>query len=95
MLEARDGHDALSIAHEYSKEIHMLITDVVMPGLSGRHLADRLSHLRPHIRVLYSSGYAEGITMNAGVEGRLPLLAKPYPPAELLYRVREILDGNA
>jgi hypothetical protein len=59
------------------------MTDVVMPGLSGRHLADRLSTLRPGIRVL--CGYSGGITTGAGLARGLPLLSKPYPPAELLY----------
>ncbi len=94
VLEARDGDEALTIAREYGKEIHLLITDMVMPGLSGRLLADRLTALRPDIRVLYSSGYSES-TLHAGLDGHPTLLAKPYPPAELLHRVREILDGQA
>jgi PAS domain S-box-containing protein len=94
VLEARDGEEALSIAQQYGSEIHILMTDVVMPGLSGRHLADRLSTLRPGIRVLYSSGYSENITTGAGLARGLPLLSKPYPPAELLYKIREILDAK-
>jgi CheY-like chemotaxis protein len=92
VLEARDGDEALAIAQHYEGTIDILVTDVVMPGLSGHQLADRLSLIRPGIRVLYSSGYSENITAGAGLAQGVPLLTKPYPPAGLLHKIREILD---
>lgn len=93
VLEARDGDDALSIAKQYDGVIHLLVTDVVMPGLSGRQLVDRLVQVYPDVKILYSSGYSANVTEGAGLELALPLLAKPYALAELLHKVRETLDG--
>jgi nitrogen-specific signal transduction histidine kinase len=95
VLQARDGAEALSIVQQHSGVIDLLLTDVVMPGLSGRDLADRVAILRPTIRVLYSSGYIPssiaGITGHAGPA----LLSKPYPPLTLVRTVREVLDAPA
>jgi FixJ family two-component response regulator len=73
----------------------LLITDVVMPGLSGRELASQFATERPEMRVLYTSGYAETITMRAGVHRDVPLLAKPFLPNDLVRLVRERLDSPA
>ncbi len=89
ILEARDGDEALAIARGHSGPIDLLITDVVMPGLSGRELAVRLREERPHIRVLYTSGYTEKILVRTGFESDLTLLAKPFLPADLLHKVGE------
>jgi two-component system cell cycle sensor histidine kinase/response regulator CckA len=91
VLEARDGEEALSVAQQYDDTIHILITDIVMPGLSGCQLGDRLSTLRPGMHILYTSGYS-GNLKSAGLARGLPLLSKPYAPAELLYKVREMFD---
>ena len=95
VLQARDGAEALSIVQQHSGVIDLLLTDVVMPGLSGRDLADRVAILRPTIRVLYSSGYIPssiaGITGHAGPA----LLPKPYPPLTLVRTVREGTDAPA
>ncbi len=94
VLEARDGEEALQLARsDRHREINLLITDVVMPGLSGRELAVQLATERPDMRVLYTSGYAEAVTMRTGLEHGVPLLAKPFLPNELLRRVRESLDS--
>jgi DNA-binding response OmpR family regulator len=82
----------LARSHRH-RDIHLLITDVVMAGLSGRDLALQLATERPGVRVLYTSGYAEGVTMRGGMEHGVSLLAKPFLPNELLQRVRESLDG--
>lgn len=94
VLEARDGDEAIGIAAGREGPIHLLVTDVIMPGLSGRHLAKSLSALRPHIGVLYCSGYSAEVREGAGLVRDLPLLAKPYPLPELLHKVREILDDQ-
>jgi ActR/RegA family two-component response regulator len=64
-----------------------------MPGLSGGDLALQLANDRPDMRVLYTSGYAEDITMRSGVRRGLPLLAKPFVAGDIVRRVRETLDG--
>jgi PAS domain S-box-containing protein len=89
VLEARDGDEALGIARAHSGAIDLLITDVVMPGLSGRDLADRLKEYQPSVRVLYTSGYTENIIMRNSLEGDLRLLAKPFLPSDLLRTVAE------
>jgi CheY-like chemotaxis protein len=94
VLDARDGDEALTIARRYSRTIHLLITDVVMPGLSGRDLAARLSVERPDVRVLYTSGYTENVMMRAGFEHGLTLLAKPFLPNDLLRKVRETFGAT-
>jgi DNA-binding response OmpR family regulator len=66
-----------------------------MPGLSGRDLALQLAADRPEMRVLYTSGYAEGITMRAGLERGVTFIAKPCLPNDLVQRVRETLDSTA
>ncbi len=95
VLEARDGEEALRSASLHDGAIHLLVADVVMPGLSGRDLAGRLAAERPNLRVLYTSGYNENMMMRAGLEkfekGQV-LLTKPFRPAELLQKVRETLQ---
>jgi CheY-like chemotaxis protein len=68
-----------------------LIADVVMPGLSGPDLAERLNVERPDTRVLYTSGYTENLMIRAGFEHGLATLAKPFLPADLLRKVSEVL----
>ncbi len=92
VLEGRDGEDALAIAHQQRAVIHLLITDVVMPGLSGPDLAAHLRKEWPAMRVLYTSGYGENITTRTGVEHGVPVLGKPFLPMDLLREVREVLD---
>jgi two-component system, cell cycle sensor histidine kinase and response regulator CckA len=91
VLDARDGDEALAIAHQYGGPIHLLIADVVMPGLSGRDLSQRLNMERPGIPVLYTSGYTENLMVRAGFEQGLALLAKPFLPADLLRKVAEVI----
>jgi two-component system cell cycle sensor histidine kinase/response regulator CckA len=91
VLDARDGDEALDIARRYEGPIHLLIADVVMPGLSGRDLAERLNLERPGIPVLYTSGYTENLMLRAGFEQGLTLLAKPFLPVDLLRKVDEML----
>ncbi|MFN3653448.1 MAG: PAS domain S-box protein [Armatimonadota bacterium] len=93
VLEAESGTAALSLAAAHDGEIHLLLTDVVMPGMSGRELADRLGELRPSTRVLYMTGHTDDAVLRHGVErsGAL-LIQKPCSPLELAVRVREVLD---
>lgn len=93
VLEASDAFKALEIAGETTGGIDLLLTDVVMPGMSGRALADKLTALRPSIRVLYMSGYTDGAVARHGVlESGISILRKPFTRAELTERVEEVLS---
>lgn len=93
VLTASGPEDALRIAREYDAPIHLLLTDVVMPGMKGPELADRLRGMRPAVRVLYMSGYAEeAIASHGAVDVHGDFIEKPFPPHVLLGRVRGILD---
>ena len=92
VLEAAGGEEALRIANGHAGGIHLLLTDVVMPGLSGSELATALSLRRPETRVLYMSGYADDSIVRRGVlEPGVALLAKPFTPDGLLRKVSEVL----
>jgi signal transduction histidine kinase/CheY-like chemotaxis protein len=94
VVEAGDAAAALAAAAASEEPIHLLVTDVVMPGMSGRDLAEALSRVRPALRVLYVSGYSHETIAHRGVldEG-IEFLQKPFTPASLLARVRQVLDG--
>jgi len=93
VLEAQSAEAALDVAARHSGTIHLLLTDVVMPGMSGRDLARRLADLRPTIRTIYMSGYTEdAITRHGVLEPGLVYVQKPFSPEALARRVREVLD---
>ncbi len=93
VLEASSGPDALRLAAAHRGGIDLLLTDVVMPRMSGRELADRLAEARPGVKVLYMSGYTDDAVVRHGVlEEGVAFLQKPFPPAALATRVREVLD---
>jgi len=92
VLEAGDGEAALQIAKQYKDEIHVLLTDVVMPKMGGHALAKRLLVLRPDVRVLYISGYAE-YTATDSYEGGFRL-QKPFTMDTLARKVREVLNAK-
>jgi signal transduction histidine kinase len=95
VLEAPDGETALHLAAKHHGPIHLLLTDVVMPGLSGRQLAEQLGRLRPAIKVLYASGYAENALAHHGIpESGISYLRKPFAPETLARRVRDVLDSS-
>jgi two-component system, cell cycle sensor histidine kinase and response regulator CckA len=94
VLAAASGPEALRRATEHAGPIHILVTDVVMPNMSGTELARRLTELRPELRVLYTSGYAEDAVVHPGVlDPQIAFLPKPYVVDTLLAKVREILDS--
>jgi PAS domain S-box-containing protein len=96
VLEASTGTEALAIAERERHTIHLLVSDVVMPGLNGRELAERFRALRPGTPVLFISGHAETTIAHQGIlEAGVEFLAKPFTPDRLARRVREILDRLA
>jgi PAS domain S-box-containing protein len=96
VLEAADGKAAMATAEKHSGPIELLLTDVIMPGMNGRHLADRLTELRPAIKVLYLSGYASDLIAQYGVlDPEILLLEKPFTLRALLLKVQQALGTSA
>jgi two-component system, cell cycle sensor histidine kinase and response regulator CckA len=95
VLEARDGAEAIRVSQSYAGPIHLMVTDILMDGMSGVELAERLSFKRPEMRVLFATGYPAGLAENASL-GRedAPLLKKPFSGRELALKVREVLESG-
>ena len=94
VLDAPNGAEALRIAAGHPGPIHLLLTDVVMPGLSGRQLSDQLAQIRPETKVLYTSGYTDDAIVRHGVlESGIAYLQKPFSVDGLARKVREVLDA--
>jgi CheY-like chemotaxis protein len=92
VMEAASGDEALLVWERESERIALILTDVVMPGLSGRELADRLKERRPGIKVLFMSGYTDDTVVHHGVERRdAEFIQKPFSPEELAIKVRGVL----
>ena len=95
VMEAGNGEEGLKIADSHNGPIHMMITDVVMPGISGRELAKRLMQVRPETKILYLSGYTEDAIVHQGVlETGTAFLQKPFTLQTLSRKVREVLRGD-
>ncbi len=95
VITAGNGADALRIVENHPEPLHLLLTDVVMPGMSGRVLADGAKSLRHDLRVLFTSGYTDDAIVHHGVlDAGTHLLEKPYSRRSLLAAVRKALDGN-
>jgi PAS domain S-box-containing protein len=95
VLSAADVREALELCERHSGPIHLFLTDVVMPGMSGQDLATRASRLRPEIKVLYMSGHTDHAILEHGVlDSGIAFLPKPFTPEILLTKIREVLDAG-
>jgi two-component system cell cycle sensor histidine kinase/response regulator CckA len=95
VLEAAGGEEARLRAERHEGPIHLLLTDVVMPGMNGRVLAELIMAARPEMKVLIMSGYMDDAELRQSVRaGRLPFIDKPFLPEGLLSKVREVLEAG-
>jgi PAS domain S-box-containing protein len=93
VLEAAGALQALAMAKQHTKPIHLLLTDVVMPEVGGKQLANRLSILHPETKVLYMSGYTDDAIVRHGIlTGSMAFLQKPFTPNALMQKIREVLE---
>jgi hypothetical protein len=95
VLTARHGRDALLLAERYERPIDLLVTDVVMPEMGGGELVERLTALRPDLKILYISGYTNDEVLRRGVQGDTSFLHKPFTSEGLMRVVRGVLDREA
>jgi len=96
VLEAAGGEEALEIAKKYSDHIHLLLTDVVLPGLNGVEVSERLKAIRPQVKVLFVSGYMADVIARRGVlNPGQSLLRKPFTADGLASKIREVLAEPA
>jgi two-component system, cell cycle sensor histidine kinase and response regulator CckA len=95
VIDARHPGEALLIVERRTGRIDLLVTDVVMPEMSGRELAEGLSAVRPLLKVLYMSGYTDNAIVHHGVlDPGITLIQKPFAPDAFAGKVREVLDGR-
>jgi two-component system cell cycle sensor histidine kinase/response regulator CckA len=96
VLQATNGHDALRVAHEHKGPIRLVVTDVIMPLMGGKVMAEWLKTTFPDLKILFTSGYTdEAIAQHGMLEIGVEFLSKPYTPATLAYKVREMLDEKS
>jgi signal transduction histidine kinase len=94
LLEAQNAQEALLLSSRYSGFIHLVLTDVIMPGMNGKTLAERLNQSQPRLKVLFMSGYTDNMIAQHGVlEPGIAFLQKPFGPTILARKVREVLDS--
>jgi two-component system, cell cycle sensor histidine kinase and response regulator CckA len=95
VLEAANCDEALDIISNYQRQIHLMLTDVVMPKMNGRDLADRVQKMHPEVRVLFMSGYTDEAIVHHGVlDSDTPFLEKPFTLDKLSRKIREVLDAE-
>ena len=94
VLAAKDGREALELLREHEGPIHLMLTDVVMPGMSGRELAERLKGTRPEMKVIYMSGYTDNAIVHHGIlDNGIAFIQKPFKPRDLARKLRVVLEA--
>jgi CheY-like chemotaxis protein len=94
VLTAASGQEAVEIARSFQGDIHLLITDVIMPQMLGKEVAEEVERVIPHIKVLFMSGYARPVLASQGtLEPNVTLLEKPFSEPELIDKVTQVLNG--
>jgi hypothetical protein len=92
VIEAFDGEEAIAVANRFSGQIHLLLTDVILPGMNGRVVSERLKGLRPDVKVLFMSGYTADLIAHRGaLDCGVAFLRKPFSPEQLAAKVRDVL----
>jgi two-component system cell cycle sensor histidine kinase/response regulator CckA len=94
VLPAQDGESALVIAKSHRGSIELLVTDIVMPNMNGVEAAQKIRSVRPEVKVIYMTGYAEEAFLLTKSSTQEILLEKPVPPAVLVGKIKELLDMN-
>lgn len=95
VLEASGPDAALEICRHYQPPIHLLLTDMAMPKMTGRQLAERVAKFRPQVKILYMSGYTDDPVVRQGIrDSSVAFLKKPFSLDGLARKVREVLDGR-
>lgn len=94
VLDARDGVDALRVAEQHRGDIYLLVADIVMPRMRGRELADRLATVRPTMKVMCMSGYADHVLMHRELAAGTAVLPKPFTAGAFARQVRSVLDAE-
>ena len=94
VLQASSAESALEIEKKYTGKIDLLLTDVVLPGMNGKVLAEKIAEKRPQLRILFSSGYADDLLVHQGgvLEDEINFISKPYSAHTLSKKIREILE---
>ena len=96
VMDTSDPLEARRLSESYRGRIQLLITDVVMPGISGRELAEQLQGKRPATKVLFMSGYTDTAIVNTGIlHKEVAFIQKPFAPAALIEKVRDVLDSGS